>query len=84
MFVAIAFATPKVQQLAILIIMGDVLRAIAIGNKNIAVGINRGFGRDKFFSLFLNACFQWNINGHQYTAIHGGFVNLVLYGIGYV
>ena len=82
MLVAIALAAEKVFQLAVFIIVGDILRAVAISNEEIAIGIYRSFGRYKFFGFFVNACFERDVNSHQYFAINSSFIYLVFYRIG--
>ena len=63
-FVPLAFTTEEAFQFAIFIIMGNVLRTVAIGNKNVAIAVDSSFGGNKFLGFFVNAGFERHINGH--------------------
>ena len=63
-FIAITTAAEKVQQLTILIIVGDILGAIAIGNEEIAIVIYRSFSWHELFSFFVDAGFQRHVDSH--------------------
>src|SRR6185312_6629813 len=82
MFITLAATAENVFKLAVFIVVHGVLCAIAIGNKEIAIGIYGCFGRDKFFRFFILTGLERRIDGEQYAAIHGGFINLVLHGVG--
>src|SRR5580698_9785583 len=82
MGVPVAAATKIIDELPCLIVVEDVLGAVAVGNKNIAVGIDGGLGRHEFFLFFIDAGVKRGIDGQRYFTVQGGLVYLVADDVG--